>query len=191
MVDPVDDVGGLHRHSHPEVVRPIELVSNTREPVCSFGQHLVSVLRRRADDIEHVRYEVERHLGVEQVAHRVHEHDLRCSPPQWLLQCTRMDGDTEAGPGRPRVAVVLVLFGAHRFESFCQRERVAVVTARSDAVAAGDRVPGDLGPLDRATGRHSPTFHICHTQSVRHSPAWQPRHARVISVSHLLRYASR
>ena len=62
--------------------------------------------------------------------------------------------DAEAGAGGARVAVVLVLRRAHRLEPLGQRHRVAVVAAGGDAVAAGDGVPGGLGPLDRRS--------ICH-----------------------------
>ena len=60
-----------------------------------------------------------------------------------------MQRHPEARPGRARVAVVLVLRCAHGLEPLGQRQRVAVVAARGDAVAPGGGVPRGLGPLDR------------------------------------------
>jgi hypothetical protein len=45
----------------------------------------------------------------------------------------------------------------HALEPGGQGERVAVVAAGRDAVAAGDWVPGRLGPLDGAVGAHRST----------------------------------
>src|SRR5215217_3281991 len=93
-------------------------------------------------------------LGVEQVTHRVHEDQPRPPPSGRSLQLRGVDRDPEAWPAGPRIAVMLVLGLSHPLQASSQRQRIAVVTARGDAIATGDRIPGRLGPFDRAVVSH-------------------------------------
>lgn len=159
MVNALDHVEGLDRDAHPEVVGPVELVGDPCHPVRALRQHLVGVLRRLTNDVEDVAYEVQRHLGVEEIAHRVHEHDLRGPPAVGLIQRGRVERHRKPRSRRSRVAIVLVLLGAHRLQSLRQSQRVTIVAARGHTVTPGHRVPSDLGPLNRTVRRHgSPLF---------------------------------
>lgn len=154
MVDAGQSVSVLHRHAHPEVLRPIELVGYAAQAQAALGQHLVGVLWSVATDVEHVANEFNRHPGVEEVGHRVHEHHPGVAPPPRLVERLRMYRQPEAGARGARVSVHLILRRAHRLEPLGQCHRVAVVASVGDAIAAGDGVPGGLGPLDRRTVRH-------------------------------------
>ena len=92
--------------------------------------------------------EVARYPGVEQVAHRVHEHSPALSPVVRLLERAGVDGEAEAGAAGARVAVGLVLGLAYGLQPLGPREGVAVVTPRRGPVAPSRRVPGRLRPLD-------------------------------------------
>src|SRR5690348_836279 len=124
--------------------------------MCPLGQNLVRMLWGVADDVKNLSDEVERDSGVEQVAHRIHEHDSRAGPPIWLSKRLGMSGYGESGSGGPRVAVVLVLRNAHGLQAFSKSEGVTVVAASGDPVAPSHGVPGCLCPLDTAVVRHTP-----------------------------------
>jgi hypothetical protein len=91
------------------------------------------------------------------VAHRVDEDHPWATPTLGELQLGRVHGDAEAGSAGPRVAVMLVLGLAHRFQPRGQREGIAVVAALRDPVATSHGVPGGPGPFDCA-----PVAHVSH-----------------------------
>ena len=139
----------LNAHAHPKVRRPVQLICNSAQSLRSLGEHLVGVLRRLSDDIEDLRDELDGHVLMEEVAHRVHEDETGSVPTLRHIKGRGMEGEPEARAARPGVAVVLVLDRAHRLEPLGQSERVAVVAARRGTVAARGRVPRRLSPLDR------------------------------------------
>lgn len=82
------------------------------------------MLGRIRDDSEDLVDEIQGHPGVNQVAHRVDEHDERQSPFVGIAESADMGGDAETGTAGPRVAVVLVLGLPHRLQSLRQGQRV-------------------------------------------------------------------
>src|SRR6266498_2642413 len=75
-----------------------------------------------------------------------------------------MDRHGETRSGRSRVAVHLIFGGPHRLESLGESQRVTVVAARGNPVAAGRRVPCRFGPFNSGPVRHRsllpPTYPI-------------------------------
>jgi hypothetical protein len=65
------------------------------------------------DNRKHVPNERNRHPRVEQIAHRVDEDDARIPPPSRGSKVVRVDGYAESWPRRTRVAIGLILGGAH------------------------------------------------------------------------------
>lgn len=63
----------LDAHTHPDVGRPVQVLRERGEPLGALGEYLVGVPGRVGHDLEHPPDEVQRHLRVEQIAHRVHE----------------------------------------------------------------------------------------------------------------------
>lgn len=163
--------------------RPVQTAGDLTHPACPFSEHLIRVLRGISHDREDLPDEVQRHPRVEQIRHGVHEHRPWAAPPVRHPQSIRMNRQPETRPGRPCVPVVLVLRRPHRLEPFCQCQGVAVVASRRDPVAPRRRVPGRLGPLDRASVTHqlpprrptAPTGYgtACSTNHdrLRHSPS--------------------
>ena len=96
----------------------------------ALGEDLVGVLWRAGHHLEYPPDEVERYVGVEEVAHRVDEHQPRRAPRVRDGQSVGVERQREAGAARAEVAVVAVLGLAHGLEPLGERERVAVVTAR-------------------------------------------------------------
>ncbi len=108
------------------------------------------MLRRLSHPPEHFLLEIKRHPGVEQVAHRVHEDPPACPPLPRNVQRTRVELHAEAGSAGARITVGLVLRRPHPLQPASKLQRVAVVAARADLVAAGGGIPGSFRPLDRA-----------------------------------------
>jgi hypothetical protein len=98
VFDPVNNVERLHRDAHPQVVRPVEPVGEPLHPMRAFRQRLIRVLWRLADYGEDVAHERKRNPRMEQVAHRVDEHDSRTAPPVRLSEGGRVSRDPEARP---------------------------------------------------------------------------------------------
>lgn len=146
----------FYAHAHPDVGRPVQVLREGGEPLGALGEYLVGVPGRVGHDLEHPPDEVQRHLWVEQVAHRVHEDQPGRPPPVGRGQRFLVQGQGEAGAAGPRVSVVLVLGQPHRLEALGEREGVAVVTPRRDPVASRSGVPGGVGPLDARPVAHDP-----------------------------------
>ena len=156
MVDTEGVAVVLDADAHPDVVWPVQFVGEGAQPAGALREDLVGVLWRVGHHLEHPADEVERHVGVEEIAHRVDEDQPRRAPRVGDAQGVLVDGQGEARAACARVAVVAVLGLAHGLESLGERERVAVVAARRRAVAARGRVPRRLCPLDAGTVGHSP-----------------------------------
>ena len=87
-----------------------------------------------------------RHVLVEQVAHAVHEDQLRLLPQQGSLNACRPELQVEA---------LLVRMPRHATKSLGKRLGVAISTARRDLCAARYRVPRGFRPLDVTIEAHS------------------------------------
>ena len=147
MVDPEGVPVVLDAHAHPDVGRPVQVGRERGEPLGALGEYLIGVPRCIGHDREHLLYEVRRHLRVEEIAHRVDEDQPRRSPAVGRGQCVLVQGQGEAGPAGPRVAVVLVLGQPHRLEAAGERQRVTVVAPRRHSVAPRGGIPGRVCPL--------------------------------------------
>ena len=101
------------------------------------------------------RTNVDRHLGVEQVAHRVDEHDPRAAPAS-AADASASGWSVTPNPGRRSAGRRRVWYFAApiALSRLDKRQRVAVVAPGRDSVAAGGGVPGRLGPLDARLVTH-------------------------------------
>ena len=144
----------LDAHAHPDVGRPVQAGCQRGEPLRALGEYLVGVPGCVGHDLEHPPDEIQRHLWVEQIAHRVHEHKPRRPPPVGCVQGFLMQGQGEAGAAGPRIPVVPVLGQPHCLEALGERERVAVVAPRRDPVATRGGIPGRVSPLDARPVAH-------------------------------------
>lgn len=93
-------------------------------------------------------------LGSRPVTHAVHKDFPGVLPSPRYVQRVGMDFDAEPWAARARVAVALVLRVTHGLQPLRQCQRVAVIAARADPVAAGRGVPGGFSPLDGALVGH-------------------------------------
>lgn len=137
----------LDAHAHPDVGGPVQIGSERGEPLGTLGEYLIGVPGRVGHDREHPLDEIQGHLRVEEIAHRVDEDQPRRSPAVGRGQCVLVQGQGEAGPAGLRVAVVLVLGQPHRLEAAGERQRVTVVAPRRHSVAPRGGIPGRVGPL--------------------------------------------
>src|SRR5256885_14351004 len=94
---------------------------------------------RAAHDLEDLLYVSERNVLMKQVAHGVHEDRLRLLPPKWKLKHVWLQREFEAIP---------IVRLAHRLETFGHAFGIAMLAARANLGATGDRVPGRFCPLD-------------------------------------------
>lgn len=92
------------------------------------------VLGAKNHDREHLVDEVERDLGVEQVAHAVDEHPAWLPPVHRLIESVGMTLHVGKSPLPP--------------ESVCYRLRIAVLAALGHFRAARDGIPGAVSPFD-------------------------------------------
>jgi hypothetical protein len=75
----------------------------------SLCEYLERVLRRGVHDSKHLVYVIVWDGLMEEIAHRVDEHDPRLPPPQWRIQRLGMQRHPEARSGRAADTIVLVL----------------------------------------------------------------------------------
>ena len=104
-VSDIDDALILHAHPHPDVRRPGEPIGQLAQAVASLGQDLKGMLRRVEHRIERARDELERHILMEQIAHRVDEDHSGTLPLQRCRQKILMQRQVEA---------IAVAIGPHR-----------------------------------------------------------------------------
>ena len=161
IVESIRSATVLDTDAHPYIFWPRQSGGQPTQTPRAFCEDLVGVSRRREHDVEDPPDEVVRNSGVEQVAHRIHEDGPGRPPPLRNFQGVRMNGDPKSWPRGPLVPVDLIFRRSHRLETSGQRERVAVVTARGNAVASGCRIPGGFGPLDGTSVAHVPRVAAC------------------------------
>src|SRR5947209_3784220 len=111
----------LDRHTDPDVGWPFERAGDCSQALRALCQKLVRVARRIRHHVEHALDEVEWHVFMEQIAHRVHEDQTPGPPPLRDAQRIVVDREAEPGPACPRIAVYLVLRLAHVLETAGQR----------------------------------------------------------------------
>jgi hypothetical protein len=139
VVDAEGIVGSLHADARPHVLRPVKRVAQFEQPRGPLRQDLEPVPGRLPHRLEDLLDEVGRNLLVEQVAHRADEDGLGLLPPQRQVEEFGVNGQLEP------IGVSLL---AHALQPPSHALGVAVLAPRADFVAAGDGVPGRLGPLD-------------------------------------------
>ena len=89
---------------------------------------------------------------MKQVAHGIDKID------RWLLS---LHGFSQSGSLDRNVEPVFISRYAHCFEALCEDTGVAVLTPWRNVRAAGDRIPGSLGPLDLGIRAHAVTRERC------------------------------
>ena len=117
----------------------------------ALGENLIDVPIGPFHRIEYLPDVLVGYLLMKQIAHRVHEDELRTPPMQRLLYTLRPQGQVETGFERMALDPAKTLgkpFG------------VAMIASGADLRAARNRVPGAVRPLDGAFQRHKVLFRI-------------------------------
>ena len=83
--------------------------------------------------------ELDRYILMEEITHRIDKDGARLLPAQRNHQRILMKSKFET------IGVIRL---AHQFQPAREPLSIAVLAARADLVATGERVPGRLGPLD-------------------------------------------
>jgi hypothetical protein len=96
MVHAIPVLWCLDTDAHPNIERPVELGSEAIEPFGALREHLEGVPRRPLHDVEHAPNVALRNLVVEEIAHGVHEHDLRFLPTERESQGPLVQGNLKA-----------------------------------------------------------------------------------------------
>ena len=94
---------------------------------------------RRHHDLRDSAHVLIRDAWLEQIAHRVDEHELGRAPGERLGQFFGDEAQVEA---------LLVGMALHAAKAFGKRLGVAVLASGADLGAAADGVPGGVGPFD-------------------------------------------
>jgi hypothetical protein len=95
----------------------------------------------------HANDELVRHVLVEQVAHRVHEHAAARRPQERVAEFLGHETQVEA---------LLVGVALHTAEAFRERRGVTDFAAGADLRATADGVPRRVGPFDFGAVAHGP-----------------------------------
>lgn len=80
VVDAVSAGLALYRHTHPQVLRPIQFRRKLAQSLSALGQDLKCMLLGAFDCVKHPLDELQRHFLMEDVAHGVHKNHLWLSP---------------------------------------------------------------------------------------------------------------
>ena len=64
MIDPISVIRVFHTYSHPDVIRPGEMVAQLKQPFGPFGQHLKNMPVRLPHDIENTLDEIAGNIPV-------------------------------------------------------------------------------------------------------------------------------
>ena len=149
-----------HVRQRPRADRCRSSSGEARHALRTLREHLERVLGAAAMTSKTSRDELVGHVLVEQVGHGVDEDDAAAGASAGAGRgVSGCNGEAEARAGLcAGVTVELVARLAHRLSRAGQGERVAVVAAGRDAIAAGHRVPRGFGPFDSAGIGHMPHF---------------------------------
>ena len=179
----------LDADTHPDVIRPFYLGAEFQQALGAFGEHLERVPRCAAHDRECLLDELDRHIAVEQVAHRVDEDDLGLFPTQRRFQGVLMQGEREAvsivglphGLESPRhafgVAVLapgLILVQPVRgfqVDSVHSMLRYLVpmgITLAQKMSSLNDKLSPEVPPAERPKSRRlDDSDHVCSLEDIR------------------------
>lgn len=125
--------------AQPDIRRPNQSGVEFYDAGRALREHLKRVLERLIHDAEHRLNEAGGDGFMEQVAHRVHEHEPRGFPPERFFQYGLVKGAIEPVP---------VFVNPHCLEPGGHALGVAMLAAVADLRAARHRVPRSLGPFD-------------------------------------------
>jgi hypothetical protein len=145
IIGAVDESAVLDGHAHPHVRMPVERLRELDEALVALREHLEGMPVCAAHHIEHVGDVLVGDALVEQVRHRIHEHQPRASPAQREAETLRPQLEFKA---------LLVRVTGNAAESLGERLRVAVSAPRRHLRAARGRIPARLRPLDSAAVGH-------------------------------------
>src|SRR5882724_6873139 len=145
---PVSDV--LHADSPPDVGA---LCSKAQCPT----QHVSETLRSLCEDLVRVPVRGHHHcrdandvvvwdIGVEEIAHRIHEYHAGLRPCEGLYQFLRYQAQVEAP---------LVWMAFDSPETLSKRFGVTVLAPGTDLCASSDGIPCRVSPFDLCLGRHA------------------------------------
>ena len=100
MFDPVDVIGILDADAHPHVARPIEVRAQLLQTLGSLGEDLVRVLGRVPHGAGYAADELQRHLVMEEIGHRIDEDSPPCLPGPRQQESRLIEAD-DVVPFRP------------------------------------------------------------------------------------------
>src|ERR1700730_13128453 len=129
----------LDGDSHPDIRAPRQRWGKFRQPIIPLCQDLEGVLISLPHYLKHLSDELLGDALVKQIAHGVHEDGSRAFPAQWLVEAAWPDTQIEA---------LFIRMPRDTAPALGKRLRVAMCAARRNLVAARDRVPRRIGPLD-------------------------------------------
>lgn len=139
LIDARDVVGIFHTHAHPHIRRPVEFAIERCESIGALGEHLKAVPVRAAHDVEDALDVLDRHIFVEEIAHRVDEDAAGSAPANGVAQLFGNES---------KIETELKGVALHAAEPLRKRLGVAVHTARTHLGAPAHRIPGGVGPFD-------------------------------------------
>src|ERR1039458_2421141 len=130
-----------------------------RHPGRALRQDLEGVpILGLAHHAEHASDEVERHVRMEQVAHRVDEDAPRLLPPQRLIETLRQ---TPHGPVEHAILGEASVLREVTQPTRSEARGVAMVTARGNGLTADDRPPCSVRPPYFCPVTHSGISPVC------------------------------
>src|SRR5258708_35865521 len=80
VISPMHESAIFYRHPDPDVRWPFQLMSNGSESLMALRKHLKCVPFRLGHDFEDLLQVLDRHVFVEEIGHRIHEHESRPRP---------------------------------------------------------------------------------------------------------------
>ena len=120
-------------------------LDETAHQGAALGEHLVDVPIGAFHGVEYALDVLRGNVLVEEIAHRVDEDELRTPPVCGLFEAVGAKGQIKAGLERVPLDAS---------EALGKALGIAMVATGADLCAAGNGVPGAVGPLDSAFARH-------------------------------------
>ena len=140
VFDPMLHTRILDADTHPDIRRPCNLPGQLSQAGAALGENLKRMLRAILHRSKHPPDELQRHMFVKEVAHRVDEDQSRLAPALRQLDGVRMQCDLEALP-IPGIA--------HGLQAQRQALRVTALTVTGAHLRASRHgIPGRFCPLD-------------------------------------------
>ena len=120
-----------------------------QQPLRPLRQHLIRVPIRRRHHARNGLRIIVRHSRLEQIAHRVHEHQLGRAPSKRLRQLLRH---------QPQIKPLLIRMSLDPAKPLRKRLGIAVLAPGADLDATADRVPGCVGPFNGGLKAHGKSW---------------------------------